>query len=230
MCVHDGNDCCYDSFDICLYEPFCYYCTWRDRSRKMCTEKLEDWIDDIERISWEASVPDEVKVRWYADELEDYISAVHITALSIKSDCAVMDGVVLSDAQMYYMVAKGKTLAEVERENSGEPSEAIDILVKGGIPAGVTMNDTVKTALSITDNAVVAYEIEKDSYVERYSEEKYSFYSKANGTEKHYVTSDGIIFVLPGFPLETDEGTKHYITPYLFYTGEPITDLEDTDY
>lgn len=164
---------------------------------------------------------DEANFSGFAQEIGDYTSSVTTSAASIKADAAV-EGFIINDAQKNYMLANGISATDIvtDAAASGEVMGKI-------VPAGQEMTETILRALGYVSGddvtyfqtRVAAYEIEDDKYVEGYRDTRFSFYGDSNGKETHFVTSDGTVFTLPGFPrTQEDKSVRYFITPTAYYT------------
>jgi len=164
---------------------------------------------------------DEANYAGFAQEIGDYTSAVTTTSASIKADAAV-EGVIINDAQKNYMLAKD--IPAVDLVKSGDNYNKV---MKKILPEGQVMTETILRALGYVsgdsvdywENRVLAYRIEDDRYVDGYTKEEFDFYGDSNGEEEHYVTSDGKVFTLPGYPqTQEDKSIRYYITATDYYT------------
>lgn len=107
----------------------------------------------------------------------------------------------LQTNQIYYMIAKNKKYSEME----GKPA----------VPDGRVGELTIEI-LGVPLAGDEYYEITSDLNITGMEEQKKWYFD----TEKHYVTDEGIPFVLPGF-LEQDDGVnKWWINENSYYIGE----------
>jgi hypothetical protein len=94
------------------------------------------------------------------------------------------------------------------------------ILEIGKVPDDKANSATDKAGLSrISGDAQVAYII-NDGVITNYSkygdnsattgEAAHEFYGDSNGLEFHYITSDGQVFTLPGYPVQQSDGSIEY--------------------
>ena len=66
-----------------------------------------------------------------------------------------------------------------------------------------------------------------DSNVKGYKDD-HEFYGNNLGDEKHYVTQNGDVFTVPGYPREVDGENRMYVTTELYYvTDEGYSDIAD---
>lgn len=101
-------------------------------------------------------------------------------------------------SKVYYMIASGKDYDEVKK-NPTEPAGTVDNLTIDILGEALLGNEY--------------YEIVDDTNIAGVSKHK-QWYSS---TEKHYVTDEGNVFILPGF-LEDDEGVyKWWINEHSYY-------------
>ena len=118
-----------------------------------------------------------------------------------------MESSTLTQPQIYYMIASGKKYSEVvgkQTEPSGKVSElTVEIL---GDP--------------LLGNEY--YELVDDKNIAGVEKHKKWF----SETEKHYVTDDGVAFVLPGFLEEEDGVYKWWINERSYYIGEGSSNVE----
>lgn len=128
-------------------------------------------------------------------------------------------GVALTKAQAVYMAAdKANTMVN-------------GTLVPGGYYfadlEGEVKNDS-GVALDLgTKDEVHCYQI-LDSQVEGYEKPAtgYKFYGDNLGVETHWVTSEGYVFTLPGYPRTVNGQNRMYVSPEYFYVaGENFADL-----
>lgn len=161
----------------------------------------------------------------YAQEFGEYTDAVTTSALDVKADTAI-EGHVINAAQMNYMLANGV------KATAFSGSAANGMMVPSGdeIPAVIlyALGYQVRsgdTDLTYWQKRVPAYEIKDDRFVEGYDKKEFDFYGNSNGDEKHYVTSDGKVFTLPGFPqTQEDKSIRYYINANQFYTVQGQSD------
>ena len=175
---------------------------------------------------------DEGNFAGFAQEIGDYTSAVTTSAASIKADAAV-EGVIINDAQKNYMLAKGYSAAELMSDAtiSGEVMGKM-------LPEGIIMPESLLRTLGYVsgdavtywEHRVVAYKIEDDRYIDGYNKQEFDFYGDSNGEEEHYVTSDGTVFTLPGFPrTQEDKSIRYFITPTAYYTVKGQSSLATSE-
>lgn len=161
----------------------------------------------------------------YAQEFGEYTDAVTTSALDVKADTAI-EGHVINAAQMNYMLANGIKAVDF----SGSAADGMMVPSGDEIPAVILyalgyQKREGDEALEYWQARVPAYEIKDDRFVEGYDKEEFDFYGNSNGDEKHYVTSDGKVFTLPGFPqTQEDKSIRYYINANQFYTVQGQSD------
>lgn len=107
----------------------------------------------------------------------------------------------LTKQQTYYMIASGKTYSEVE----GQPTQ----------PVGKVSEITFEVlGEPLVGNEY--YELVDDKNITGVKKHK-QWYA---ATEKHYITDDGVAFVLPGFLEEEDGVYKWWINERSYYIDE----------
>ena len=106
-------------------------------------------------------------------------------------------------AQIYYQMASG-----------------IDVGAKGKTqPAGTVDELNGKLPLSEGIKGEEYYQITENTIIDGWDTDKY-YYSP---DEKHYVTDEGEIFVLPGYLVEQNGQQQWWINETKYYTDKPIT-------
>ncbi len=163
----------------------------------------------------------------FAQEFGEYSDQVALDAANIKQQTGLR-GQIINNAQMYYMTANGFTRVE-----SGDWGVA-----KMTMPVGYVLTDkdggtykwVLQKILNIgncsgdgekegDEDAEVAYVI-RDASISISSQYKDTadlkgsaareFYGDSNGTEYHFVTSNGQVFTLPGYPVQQTDGSIEY--------------------
>lgn len=172
---------------------------------------------------------DEANFAGFAQEMGDYTSAVTTSAASVKADAAV-EGFIINDAQKNYMLATGIEASEI---TSGD-TEVMGMIVPAKDGNKYQMTDTILRTLGYNTSddktEVAAYVIEDDEFIDGYKT-NFDMYGDSNGPETHYVTSDGTVFTLPGFPqTQEDRSIRYFITPTAYYTvtGQSGKTLDET--
>ena len=142
----------------------------------------------------------------FTNNFSQYYDRVTMDALNAKQTLGIRSENV-NDAQLYYMVANGLRTASGDCE-----------VMNRKLPVGYVLPDTIKKIYRVSDeNEVVAYVID-DNNITGYNaipnskdgSAGYEFYGDNNGEEYHFITSNGHVFTLPGFPLDVDDGTIQY--------------------
>ena len=141
----------------------------------------------------------------FINNFSQFYDRVTMDALNIKQTVGVK-GERINDAQLNYMVANGLDTS------IGNPN-----VENMELPEGYVLPKTLNDYYNVSDKEVVAYVI-NDNNITSYDEKpatsdgsaSYEFYGDDNGKEYHYITSNGHVFTLPGFPLENSDGTITY--------------------
>lgn len=152
----------------------------------------------------------------------EYIDNIRLKALSLKAKMGAK-GIAINNAQSYYMASK-----------SVNPDEYINTNIKDySVPEGYKIPKAIQKALGVEEEhseKIVAYLID-DTKIEGYEETSHhTFYGNYNGKEKHFVTSNGIVFTLPGIAMKDEIGNvKYYINtnPNSYYTVSEKENLEE---
>ena len=147
----------------------------------------------------------------FAQQFGEYADQVKIDAATVMAETG-KNGKNINNAQKFHMVANGQTdLA------SGDGQGAFGYQ----LPVGYVIPPSIQSALGITsqnregqsgENDIVAYLI-TDQEINGYeTRENLDFYGDSNGVEHHLVTSDGVVFTIPGFQEEQEDGSiKYYV-------------------
>lgn len=175
---------------------------------------------------------DQANFAGFAQEIGDYTSAVTTSAASIKADAAV-EGVIINDAQKNYMLANGVKATDLKSgdgimgytvpadKSTQDKMPAVILRALGGYTSG--------DSILYYQARVPAYKITDDKFVEGYKS-NFDFYGDSNGPETHYVTSDGTVFTLPGFPqTQEDKSIRYYINATSYYTVKGQSTLTAAD-
>ena len=151
----------------------------------------------------------------FSQEFDEYSNQVKLDSIKVKMNFGI-EAIEINDAQMYYITSHGY---DVDKK---------DIVTENKIPVGYDLSiydsqfdkDVLKNILHSEDNEV-AYIINDDKITNYYSDKKIldnnldgsasrEFYGDSNGKEYHFVTSEGKVFTLPGFPCEQSDGSIEY--------------------
>lgn len=156
----------------------------------------------------------------FAQEFGEYSDQFAITNARTRSEYG-LKGEILSEAQEYYITANGIKMDD----------NYYTFVKPYSIPEGYILPESIQMILNSNDdnkeNTIVAYKIEDNVFEDlvyyNYDSNGYHFYGDDNGKETHYTTSDGMVFTLPGFAKEQDDGTiafyidsktaHYYVTP-----------------
>ena len=147
----------------------------------------------------------------FAQQFGEYADQVKVDAASVMAETG-KNGKVINNAQKFHMVANGQKDLE-----SGDNKGAFGYQ----LPVGYVIPESIQRALGIStnnltggasENNIVAYLI-TDQEINGYdTKDNLDFYGDSNGTEYHLVTSDGIVFTIPGFAEEQETGEiKYYV-------------------
>ena len=98
------------------------------------------------------------------------------------------------------------------------------LLDESGTDVTKTYWGEVSNGATYSTNTDIACWVIDDSQVEGYKA-NHKFYGDNLGTETHYVTQNGFVFTLPGFPREVDGQYRMYIAPDVYY----VVDQNYTD-
>ncbi|MBO5142596.1 MAG: hypothetical protein J6C46_06305 [Clostridia bacterium] len=154
----------------------------------------------------------------FAQQFGEYADQVKVDAATVMAETG-KNGKNINNAQKFHMVANGFTDL-----NAGDKEGTFGYQ----LPVGYVIPESIQRALGLpesnisgeTKNDIVAYLI-KDQEINGYENEKdLDFYGNSNGTEYHLVTSDGVVFTVPGFAEEQEDGEiKYYVNSQgAFYT------------
>ncbi len=164
----------------------------------------------------------------FAQEFGEYTDQVALDAANIKSNTGIR-GQIINNAQMYYMTANGfsniksgdawgiakRTMpvgyVMTDTSNSTYPYVLQYILGIGGADnKGATCtNESGEVAYVIRDSSITISAAYKDTDDLKGSAAR-EFYGDSNGTEYHFVTSNGQVFTLPGYPVQQSDGSIEY--------------------
>ena len=175
----------------------------------------------------------------FAQEFGEYSDQVILDAANVKSNTGIK-GQIINNAQMFYMTANGFTNIEMSGEEKNEVQGVAGytmpvgyVLTNNNDKEDETYQNVLQCILEIggfkinndgsvssgDPDAEVAYVINdsKISSLSTLSENAVSdgsalkeFYGDSNGKEYHFVTSDGKVFTLPGYPVTQADGSIEY--------------------
>ena len=167
----------------------------------------------------------------FAQEFGEYTDQVALDAANVKSNTGIR-GQIINDAQMFYMTANGFTNVGTsgwgvaartmpagyvlsDKADGGDYKMILQkILNIGGSGDGKTVavekqevayvirDSSITISASYTDNSVSPAVTNGSAARE--------FYGDSNGTEYHFITSNGQVFTLPGYPVPQTDGTIEY--------------------
>ena len=174
----------------------------------------------------------------FAQEFGEFADQVTLDAANVKSNTGIR-GQIINNAQMFYMTANGMSNIAMSGEAINEdqgvagytmpvgyvltntntadntyPYILQKILEIGGCKDGQNMgtgsgdNEASEVAYVIKDTAISSLSTIKAEAKDGSADKE--FYGDSNGKEYHFVTSNGKIFTLPGYPVEQSDGTIEY--------------------
>lgn len=164
----------------------------------------------------------------FSQEFGDYSQQVQLDAANIKQQTGIR-AQNINDAQMFYMTANGLTNAitsgdgvkgwtvpmgyVLTNEKDGDYKHILQKILNVGSPSGDDDGKVRGTAdqfvaYVIRDNKISNYTTSSDNKANGASGK--DFYGDSNGEEYHFVTSNGQVFTLPGYPQTQTDGTIQY--------------------
>lgn len=155
----------------------------------------------------------------FTSEFGDYANNFQNGPYGNVTEALGLAGKASNKAQKYYAAARGISLSNFDTVLNGvvtpggfaiKTAEAGKILDATGAKYG-TYEDAEGTTVN---RFATCYQI-KDDIMTEYTNK--DFYGDANGEETHWVTSDGLVFTLPGFPRTVDGEERMYINAELYY-------------
>lgn len=155
----------------------------------------------------------------FASEFGDYADNFKSGPVSNVTESLSISNKVANNAQKIYCAARMVDLKAFEQVLNG-------ITVPGGYTTPrfqTDIKDATGALKVLASSTTPVYEI-KDNVMKEYTDKK--FYGDSNGKETHWVTADGTVFTIPGFPRIVDSENRMYITPDLYYIstdGDMIT-------
>lgn len=127
-----------------------------------------------------------------------------------------VEGKALTNAQLYYEAAKGAAAEAGILVPQGKVLKALAGELKGE-------NAAILSDGATTDTRYYNCYLIKDSQVSGYKDD-HKFYGDNLGTEQHYVTENGVVFTIPGFPRTVDGEYRMYITADTYYVSNESHD------
>jgi len=173
----------------------------------------------------------------FAQEFGEFESQVKLDSATVKQNTGLR-GQTINPAQQYYMTANGFTFIQQVSGNANGLNQNQGV-AGYAMPVGyVLTNDNTTDAatkyilqeiLNVgtsgdradmkTPDQHVAYVI-NDGVITNYTkygdnssttgEASHEFYGDSNGKEYHFITSDGNVFTLPGYPVTQSDGSIEY--------------------
>ena len=155
----------------------------------------------------------------FASEFGDYAVNFENAPYAKVTEALGLAGKSTNKAQKIYCAARGVVLSEFSEKLNG-------VIVPGGYTSTrfqTDIKDATGAPVVLASATTPVYEI-KDDVMKEYVGKQ--FYGNANGKETHWVTAEGKVFTLPGFPRTVDGEDRMYITADLYYLasdGDMIT-------
>ena len=165
----------------------------------------------------------------FSQEFGDYSQQVQLDAANIKQQTGIR-AQNINDAQMFYMTANGLTNAitsgdgvkgwtvpmgyVLTNSSDGEYKHILQKILNVGTPPSGENDGKERgtpdqfVAYVIRDNKISNYTTNPDNKANGASGK--DFYGDSNGEEYHFVTSNGQVFTLPGYPQTQTDGTIQY--------------------
>ena len=173
----------------------------------------------------------------FSQEFGEFNDQVALDAADVKSNTGIR-GQIINNAQNFYMVANGFTNVGKSGDGQGiagytlpagyvltNTNEAtyqyvLQNILRIGLgsgdaygtdntAAGTTCHDpSAQVAYIINDGVITNYE--KYGNNNPNGSASHEFYGDSNGAEYHFITSDGQVFTLPGYPVQQSDGTVQY--------------------
>ena len=168
----------------------------------------------------------------FSQEFGEFSDQVALDAANVKSNTGIK-GQVINDAQMFFMTANGYSRVNVSGEGVFERTQPVGYVVTNYNTADQTHKYVLQHILNIGDDKSgevtygrertsgdreVAYVI-NDGVITNYKtygdnnsdgSASHEFYGDSNGKEYHFVTSNGMVFTLPGYPVTQEDGSIQY--------------------
>jgi len=166
----------------------------------------------------------------FAQEFGEYSDQVALDAANIKSNTGIK-GQIINNAQMYYMTANGFSRVESSGEwgiykrtmpigyiltdaQDGNYKYVLQDILSIGRPSGdgaAVGDEDAEVAYVIRDSSItISANFTDDAYKISDGSAAREFYGDSNGTEYHFITSDGQVFTLPGYPVNQSDGSIEY--------------------
>ena len=154
------------------------------------------------------NTPEQATLAKFKTEISDFSLSVIDDFIDTNTEF-IVNGQDRTDAQIYYMIASGK-------ETIGKNEEPV---VAGKVgELGVTI-----LPMDLKGNEY--YEITNDKNIDKWNSDVQYYTS----TEKHYVTDEGVVFILPGYLDENNGEKRWWINDELYYLGKGITEENNLD-
>lgn len=160
----------------------------------------------------------------FVQQFGEFSDQIKIEAATVMANTG-KKGKSINNAQKFHMVANG-----LDDLNEGDKLGAYGYK----LPIGYIIPESIQKALrldseNLTSPEIVAYLITDNKIFGYENKANLDFYGDANGVEQHFVTSDGIVFTIPGFKEEQEDGSiKYYITSQgHYYTVQGEASVSD---
>ncbi|MBR4111235.1 MAG: hypothetical protein IKK43_06100 [Clostridia bacterium] len=193
------------------------------------TGNAEKWLEDKEELFGDteafedlfgsSSTPDTVsnaQFAMFAQEFGDYTLELKTGPYADITEKYGLSGLATTKAQRYHAAATGKEINT-------------SVMVPEGVAFVTRLNQLADSNLYYMDGRVATKDIWgigdivcwqiKDSQIMGYRD-NHKFYGDANGTETHWITQNGTVFTLPGFPRMVDGEARMYISSDVYYVSE----------
>ena len=176
----------------------------------------------------------------FAQEFGEFTDQVALDAANIKSNTGIRGQIINDAQMFYmvangfsnvgtsgdeygiagYTIPNGYELTNTNTNDQSFPYVLQSILTVGSAPADATEAQKKGTSDWVSGDRYVAYLI-NDAVITNYSQygnkkaksdgtADHEFYGDSNGNEFHYVTSNGQVFTLPGYPVPQTDGSIEY--------------------
>jgi len=176
----------------------------------------------------------------FAQEFGEFSDQVMLDAANVKSATGIKGQIINAAQQFYmtangftsvgksgdeygiagYTMPVGYVMTTVNGNDAQKDEHIIQKILDIGL-SGDGINDTQnRSKKSLRPDAQVAYVI-NDGVITNYTrygsakakstgEADHEFYGDSNGAEYHFITSNGSVFTLPGFPVQQSDGSIEY--------------------
>ena len=190
---------------------------WAEKlSKTMDSEAFGDLMNELMILNSQPTTTTGYSV--FSQEFGDYALNFQNGPLADVQMKYGMQGIALTGAQSTYLAATGKELDTIKGVMIPEGVEFVTELNKLSDPNLYSYSEIPVTGDCWGNGDVTCWEI-KDSQISGYRD-NYKFYGDNLGREKHFVTENGFVFTLPGYPREVDGEYRMYISPDVYYNAD----------